>query len=135
MNNIDKIKELELIIEQTKKKIDDLDRLYQKAFKPKEFGHGTSYNDYDTIKGGNKELHLEEYCEEREKLVRLLEISETALLNRKNEVDTDEYLALLTNNTQKIRFLRFVKNHTQAETANKLNISQRTVQRIEKNLD
>jgi len=134
MNNIDKIKELELIIQQTKKKIDDLDKTYRKGFAPKGYGKGTSYNDYDTIKGGNKELHIEEYSEEREKLVRLLEISETALLNRKNEVDTDEYLALLTNNMQKIRFLRFVKNHTQAETADKLNISQRTVQRIEKNL-
>ena len=134
MNNIDKIKELELIIQQTKKKIDDLDKTYRKGFAPKGYRKGTSYNDYDTIPGGNKELHIEEYSEEREKLVRLLEISETALLNRKNEVDTDEYLALLTNNTQKIKFLRCIKNYTQVETADKLNISQRTVQRIEKNL-
>lgn len=134
MSNIDKIKELESIIQQTKKKIDDLDKTYRKGFAPKGYGKGTSYNDYDTIPGGNKELHIEEYSEEREKLVRLLEISETALLNRKNEVDTDEYLALLTNNTQKIKFLRCIKNYTQAETADKLNISQRTVQRIEKNL-
>jgi len=134
MNNIDKIKELESIIKQTKRQIDDLDRLYKRAFMPKGYGKGTSYNDYDTIKGGNKEFHIEDYSAERERLVNLLELSENALNVRKSEVDVNEYLALLTNNYQKVKFLRRVKNKTQAETANILNIGQRTVQRIEKNL-
>jgi len=134
MNNIDKIKELESIIKQTKKQIDDLDRLYKKAFMPKGYGKGTSYNDYDTIKGGNKEFHIEDYSAEREKLVNLLELSENALAIRKTEVDINEYLGLLTNNYQKVKFLRKVKKCTQAETADILGIGERTVQRIEKNL-
>lgn len=134
MNNIDKIRELESIIKQTKRQIDDLDKLYRKAFAPKSYGKGTSYNDYDTIPGGNKEFHIEDYSAERERLVNLLELSENALASRKSEVDANEYLPLLTNNYQKVKFLRKVKKKTQAETANILNIGERTVQRIEKNL-
>lgn len=134
MNNIDKIRELESIIKQTKKQIEDLDKLYRKGFAPKGYGKGTSYNDYDTIPGGNKEFHIEDYSAERERLVNLLELSENALATRKSEVNVDEYLPLLTNNYQKVKFLRKVKKCTQAETADILGIGERTVQRIEKNL-
>lgn len=134
MNNIDKIKELELIIQQTKKKIDDLDKTYRKGFAPKGYGKGTSYNDFDTIKGGNKELHMEDYFAEKKRLETLLELTEDILLSLKREVDEKEYLELLSNNYQKIKFLRIVKGYTQAKTAEMLNISIRYVQKIEKKL-
>lgn len=134
MNNIDKIRGLESIIKQTKRQIEELDKLYNRAFAPKGYGKGSSYNDYDTIPGGNKEFHIEDYSAERERLVNLLELSENALATRKSEVNVDEYLPLLTNNYQKVKFLRKVKKCTQAETADILGIGERTVQRIEKDL-
>lgn len=134
MNNIDKIKELELIIKQTKKQIDDLDKLYRKGFAPKGYGKGTSYNDYDTIPGGNKEFHIEDYSAERERLVNLLELSENALATRKSEVNVDEYLPLLTNSYQKVKFLRKVKGYTQEKASEKLGISERQVRRLERKI-
>ncbi|WP_346891226.1 helix-turn-helix transcriptional regulator [Clostridium sp. UBA3887] len=134
MNRLDKIKDIEYKIRQIKMDIEELDRKYLKAYAPKGHGHGTSYNDYDTIPGGNKELHLESYHEERKKKETLLELNEEILLSLKMEVDINEYLSLLTNNYQKVKFLRIVKGYTQAKTAEIIGISERTVQRIENNL-
>lgn len=132
MNRLDKIKDIEYKIKQIKRDIEELDKKYLKAYAPKGYGKGTSYNDYDTIPGGNKELHLESYHEERKKKETLLELNEEILLSLKMEVDEKEYLELLTNNYQKVKFLRVVKGYTQAKTAEILDISDRTVRRIEK---
>jgi len=134
MNRLEKIKDIEYKIKQIKRDIEELDRKYVKAYAPKGYKSSTSYNDYDTIPGGNKELHLESYYEEKKKKETLLELNEEILLSLKMEVDTDEYLRLLSNNYQKVKFLRKVKGYTQSKTAEMLGIGQRTVQRIEKNL-
>ena len=134
MNRLEKIKDIEYKIKQIKRDIEELDRKYVKAYAPKGYGHGTSYNDYDTIPGGNKELHLESYHEEKKKKETLLELNEEILLSLKMEVDEKEYLELLTNNYQKVKFLRIVKGHTQAKTAEIIGISERQVQRIENNI-
>lgn len=133
MNRLDKIKDIEYKIKQIKRDIEELDKKYLKAYAPKGYGQGISYNDYDTIPGGNKELHLESYHEERKKKETLLELNEEILLSLKMEVDEKEYLGLLTNNYQKVKFLRIVKGYTQAKTAEIIGISERQVQRIENN--
>lgn len=132
MNRLDKIKDIEYKIRQLKREIKELDRKYLKAYAPKGYGCGTSYNDYDTIPGGNKELHLESYYEERKRKETLLELNEEILLSLKMEVDTDEYLSLLTNNYQKVKFLRIVKGYTQEKVAEKLDISERQIRRLER---
>ncbi len=134
MNRLEKIKDIEYKIRQLKRDIEELDKKYLKTYAPKGYGKGTSYNDYDTIPGGNKELHVENYCEERKKKETLLELNEEILLSLKMEVDEKEYLGLLTNNYQKVKFLRIVKGYTQAKTAEILDISDRTVRRIEENI-
>lgn len=134
MNRLDKIKDIEYKIKQIKRDIEELDKKYLKAYAPKGYGKGTSYNDYDTIPGGNKELHLESYHEERKKKETLLELNEEILLSLKMEVDEKEYLGLLTNNYQKVKFLRIVKGYTQAKTGEIIGISERTVQRLESNI-
>ncbi|WP_346905916.1 hypothetical protein [Clostridium sp.] len=131
MNRLEKIKDIEYKIRQLKREITDLDKKYYKAYAPKGYGTGTSYADYDTISGGNKEFHIESYYEERKKKETLLELNEEILVNLKTEIDTEEYLNLLTTDTQKVKFLRIIKGYTQARTAEMLNISDRTVRRIE----
>lgn len=134
MNRLDKIKDIEYKIRQLKREIKELDRKYLKAYTPKGYGQGTSYNDYDTIPGGSKELHLESYYEERKRKETLLELNEEILLSLKMEVDTEEYLNLLTNNYQKVKFLRVVKGYTQEKASEKLGISERQVRRLERKI-
>lgn len=131
---LDKIKDIEYQINSIKREIQELDKKYVKAYCPKGYKQATNYNDYDTITGGNKELHMEEYYITREKLTTLLELNEQILLNLKQDVDEKEYLSLLKTNSQKVKFLRIVKGYTQAKTADLIGISERTVQRIENNL-
>lgn len=133
MNRLDRIKDMEYKISDIKKQLKDLDDMYLKAFSPKGYKSGTSYNDYDTIPGGNKEYHIEEYFVEKKRLETLLELDKQILLSLKREVDVDEYLKLLTTNIQKVKFLRIVKGYTQAKTAEIIGISLRYVQMLEKN--
>lgn len=132
MNRLDKIKELDIKIEQIRSDLKELDEVYLNGFAPKGYGHGTSYNDYDTIGGGNKELHLENYLERKIKLEGLLNIALKSRIELKSEVDTDVWLELITDLTDKVHFLRDVKGYTQAKTAEMLNISERYVQKLEK---
>lgn len=134
MNRLDKIKDMEYKISDIKKQLKDLDDMYLKAFSPKGYKSGTSYNDYDTIPGGNKEFHIEEYFEEKKRLETLLDLDKQILLSLKREVDEKEYLELLNTNSQKVKFLRVVKGYTQAKTAEIIGINERTVRRIENNL-
>ncbi|WP_040194771.1 helix-turn-helix domain-containing protein [Clostridium culturomicium] len=134
MNRLDKIKDMEYKISDIKKQLKDLDDMYLKAFSPKGYKSGTSYNDYDTIPGGNKEFHIEEYFEEKKRLETLLDLDKQILLSLKREVDEKEYLELLNTNSQKVKFLRVVKGYTQAKTAEVIGVSERTVQRIENNI-
>lgn len=122
MNRLDKTKDIEYKIKQIKRDIEELDRKYVKAYATKGYGHGKSYNDYNIIPGGNKEFHVENYCEERKKKETLLELNEDILLSLKIEVDEKEYLELLTNNYKKVKFLRIVRVYAQAKTAEILDI-------------
>lgn len=51
-----------------------------------------------------------------------------------NRCYDEMYINKLNNNKDKVKYLRIVKNYTQAETANIIGISERQVQRIEKYL-
>lgn len=132
MNRLEKIKELDIRIEQIRDDLEELDQVYLRGFTPKGYSKGTSYNDYDTISGSNKELHLEDYFERKKKLEELLSIALKSRLEFKSEVETDVWLELITDITDKVHFLREVKGYTQARTAEMLNISERYVQKLEK---
>lgn len=131
MNRLDKIKDIEFRIRDIKRQISELDKTYFEGFAPKGYKSSTSYNDYDTIPGGNKEFHIEEYFAEKKRIETLMELDEQILLSLKREVDENEYLELLTTKAQKVKFLRVVKGYTQTKTAEIIGISERTVQRLE----
>jgi len=132
VNRLEKIKELDIRIEQIKSDIEELDEVYLKGFAPKGYSKGTSYNDYDTISSGNKELHLEDYYERKKRLEGLLSIALKSRLEFKSEVETDVWMELITDLTDKVHFLRDVQGYTQARIAEMLNISERYVQKLEK---
>ncbi|WP_040191038.1 ECF-type sigma factor family protein [Clostridium culturomicium] len=132
MTRLEQIKQIEDRIIETKKQLKELDELYLKAFSPKGYKGGTSYNDYDTIPGGNKEYHLDQYCLQKNKLETLLMIDRNILSNLKRDINVDETLKLLSNNTLKVKFLRIVAGYTQKETAEKLGISESSVYRMAK---
>ena len=132
MNRLEQIKQIEDRIIETKKQLKELDELYLKVFSPKGYKSGTSYNDYDTIPSGNKEYHLDQYCLQKNKLETLLMIDRNILSNLKRDINVDETLKLLSDNTLKVKFLRIVAGYTQNETAEKLGISESSVYRMAK---
>nr|DAU44802.1 MAG TPA: RNA polymerase sigma factor [Caudoviricetes sp.] len=127
-------KEIQDRIEQNKKALADLDKKYLKAFAPEGYKTGTSYNDYDTIHGSRKELRVEDYIREREKIRALIELDEQILSTEIAIAEDEKYLSKLKNKEDKIKYLRKVRGYTQERTAEILNVDVRTIQRIEKNM-
>jgi DNA-binding XRE family transcriptional regulator len=114
-------------------RIQDLLKKMEKAYKPQAIKSGTSYEDYDTIPGGNKELDFVKVIKEFNKLVMLRDIYNDMLANY-DDVDEEEILKHIQGNVEKIKFLRIIREHTQKQTAEKLGISLSTVFRIEKSI-
>lgn len=127
-------REIQDRIEQNKKALKELDNKYLKAFAPEGYKSGTSYNDYDTIHGSRKELRVEDYIREREKIRVLIELDEQILSTEIAIAEDEKYLSKLKNKEDKIKYLRKVRGYTQERTAEILNVDVRTIQRIEKNM-
>lgn len=134
INKLEMIKEITYRIEENTKALLKLKDTYLKCCGPEGFKSGTSYRDYDTIHGSKKEYTVESYVKEKVRLENIIELDKEILSNIKKEIDTEEYLKLLTDNKQKVRFLRIIKRYTQSQTAEIIGISERQVRRIEKNI-
>lgn len=72
------VEEIKQRIDNNLKALKELDEKYLKAYKPKEWSEGSSYNDYDSIHGGKKEPRIEDYYKERQKILALIELDEAA---------------------------------------------------------
>ena len=127
------IEEIKQRIDNNLKALKELDEKYLKAYQPKEWSEGSSYNDYDSIHGGKKEPRIEDYYKERQKILALIELDEQLIVSIGLQAD-DGYVNLLENNQQKVKYYRFIKGYTQTRTAELLNLSERHVQRIEKEI-
>lgn len=126
--------EIKESLDRVRRNIAELERQMHRAFKPKGYKSGTSYEDYDTIHGGNKELDFVKISQEHMRLVALRDTYICLLNNSDIEVNEDEVLRNLKGNYEKIRFLRIAQGHTQQYVADKLEISSKTVQRIEQKI-
>lgn len=111
-----------------------LDEKYLKAYSPKGYPESTSYNDYDTIHGSKKEPRIEDYYKERQRILAMIDLDEQLLISISMQIDEKEYVKLLKNNHQKVRYYRFVKGYKQEDAAAIIGISTRQLQRIEKEL-
>lgn len=126
------IEEINQRIESNIKALCDLDEKYLKAYCPQECPTGTSYNDYDSIHGSKSEYRVEQYYQEKQKILALIELDEQLRISIKRQVDNEDYVKSLENNQQKIKYYRFVKGYTQSRTSEILGISERQIRRIEK---
>lgn len=111
-----------------------LDEKYLNAYRPKGCPEGTSYNDYDTIHAGKKEPRIEDYYSKRQRILAMIDLDEQLLISISMQIDAKEYVKLLKNNHQKVKYYRFVKGYKQEEAATIIGISVRQLQRIEKEL-
>ncbi|MDU1114626.1 MAG: hypothetical protein E7J99_13005 [Clostridium butyricum] len=115
-------------------KLTKLDLEFHKACCPTGIKGNTSYNDYDTIHGSKKELHMDEWYDLKRRLIVQIELDKATLdsiIDIDSDIEDEEYLKLLETNEQKVSYCRIVKGYSQKETAKLIGISDRQVRRIE----
>lgn len=131
MNRIEKIKKVKKRINENELDLGRLTDTYLKAFAPAGYRGGSSYNDYDTIHGGSKELRLEDFAKEKERLETMILLDKNILERLEKENEEEEYLKELVNVKDKILYLRKVCGYSQMQTSKILNISKKQIQRLE----
>lgn len=129
-----KIKSIKIRIEKNRKDMEELKNIYYKAAMPDGYSTGTSYNDYDSIHGSRKEYHIEDLFEELKRLENMIYVDEEIIRSLERKLEVEARLSLIDSNKEKVRFLRMVVGYTQNETGNILKISERQIQRIEKEI-
>lgn len=102
----EKINELQERIKNNEQTLKRLNENIIKACGPKELSGGTSYNDYDTIRGSKKEVDLFLYVADKERLETFIMIDKTILENLIKNKDLEERLYLLKNNGDRALFLK-----------------------------
>lgn len=115
-------------------KLRKLDLEFHKASCPSGVGVTTSYEDYDAIHGGKKELNVPEWYEAKRKLIVQIDLDQQILESILDGVEDEEYLNLLETNEQKVAYCRIVQGYTQAKTAELIGLSERQVRRIEQKI-
>lgn len=124
------LEEIKLRLDTNRYELRKLDEMYIKAFSPNGYKKGTSYEDYDVIHGSRKEYSIEDFEIQRNKLIKAIEYDDKVLFNLLNDLNIDEYLKLLSNNKEKIDYLRNVQGYTIKEIEVKLGLSKRHIQRV-----
>ncbi|WP_455938446.1 hypothetical protein [Gemella morbillorum] len=124
-----KINELEERIKRNKKAIAELDELFYKLSGPKGYQTGTSWQDYDCIRGGNKEMDLFRYVTDRERLKTIIEIDEKILDNLKKNLKIKEDIKLMPKNTDRVILMKSL-GYTTKEISDELYLTPRYVRRV-----
>lgn len=129
------LEEIKLRLDTNRYELKKLDEEYIKVFAPEGYKGSTSYNDYDTIHGSRKEFNIMDFYNKRKRLEKIIELDEAILFRETNDIDINKYLKLLINNREKIDYLRNIKGFTIKEISEKLNLSERHVQRVCKKIN
>ena len=127
----DNIQLIEERIKENKETLAKLDKMFYELSGPAGYPTGTSWQDYDCIRGGNKEMDLLRYITDRERLKKLIEIDTEILENLKRNLKIKEDVKLLPKNADKVLFMKNM-GYTNREIAEELYLSQRHVRRIVK---
>ena len=125
----DKINELEERIKRNKEALIELDEIFYKFNGPKGYSTGTSWQDYDCIRGGNKEMDLFTYVTDRERLKTFIEIDEKILENLKRNQKLKEDIKLMPKNTDRIILMKSLGYSTK-EISDELYLTPRYVRRV-----
>ena len=127
----DNIQLIEERIKENKETLAKLDKMFYELSGPAGYPTGTSWQDYDCIRGGNKEMDLLRYITDRERLKKLIEIDTEILENLKRNLKIKEDVKLLPRNADRVLFMKSM-GYTNREIAEELYLSQRHVRRIVK---
>ena len=127
----DNIQLIEERIKENKETLAKLDKMFYELSGPARYPTGTSWQDYDCIRGGNKEMDLLRYITDRERLKKLIEIDTEILENLKRNLKIKEDVKLLPKNADRVLFMKSM-GYTNREIAEELYLSQRHVRRIVK---
>ena len=125
----DKINELEERIKRNKEALIELDEIFYKFNGPAGYPTGTSWQDYDCIRGGNKEMDLFTYVTDRERLKTFIEIDEKILENLKRNQKLKEDIKLMPKNTDRIILMKSLGYSTK-EISDELYLTPRYVRRV-----
>ena len=125
----DKINELEDRIKRNKEALIELDEIFYKFNGPQGYPAGTSWQDYDCIRGGNKEMDLFTYVTDRERLKTFIEIDEKILENLKRNQKLKEDIKLMPKNTDRIILMKSLGYSTK-EISDELYLTPRYVRRV-----
>ena len=125
----DKINELEERIKRNKEALIELDEIFYKFNGPKGYSAGTSWQDYDCIRGGNKEMDLFTYVTDRERLKTFIEIDEKILENLKRNQKLKEDIKLMPKNTDRIILMKSLGYSTK-EISDELYLTPRYVRKV-----
>ena len=127
----DNIQLIEERIKENKETLAKLDKMFYELSGPAGYPTGTSWQDYDCIRGGNKEMDLLRHITDRERLKKLIEIDTEILENLKRNLKIKEDVKLLPKNADRVLFMKSM-GYTNREIAEELYLSQRHVRRIVK---
>ena len=125
----DKINELEKRIKRNKEALIELDEIFYKFNGPAGYPTGRSWQDYDCIRGGNKEMDLFTYVTDRERLKTFIEIDEKILENLKRNQKLKEDIKLMPKNTDRIILMKSLGYSTK-EISDELYLTPRYVRRV-----
>lgn len=124
-----KIEELETRIKRNKKALMELDEMFYKCNGPKRYPTGTSWQDYDCIRGGNKEMDFFIYVRDRERLKAFIDIDQKILDNLKKNLKIKEDIKLMPKNADRVLLMKSMGYSTK-EIADELYLSPRYIRKI-----
>lgn len=125
----EKINELQDRIKSNEQALYFLSENIIKACSPKELSGGTSYNDYDTIRGSRKEVNLFLYVADKERLETFITIDKFLLKNLIENKEIDERLILMRNNEDRALFLKGI-GYKNVEIAEVLGLTEVHISRL-----
>ena len=125
----EKIQEVKNRIKSNEKALEILNDNIIKAFCPKDIKGGTSYNDYDTIRGSRKEVDIFSYAADKKRLEAFIMIDKSILENLIKNKELEERLYLLKNNGDRALFLKDI-GYKNVEIAEVLGLTEVHISRL-----
>ena len=125
----DNIQLIEERIKENKETLAKLDKMFYELSGPAGYPTGTSWQDYDCIRGGNKEMDLFIYVRDRERLKAFIDIDQKILDNLKKNLKIKEDIKLMPKNTDRIILMKSL-GYTTKEISDELYLTPRYVRRV-----
>ena len=127
------IKEMETRIRENKKELARLKDKTIRAMAPQGIRGGTSWQDYDCIRGSRKEVDLFDFAEKMERLEMIIEIDEEILERLKASLGVEDAIKGLRTTKEKVKYL-WRLGYTNGEMADLLYVTEVQICRLKRKL-